>query len=105
MKGKVGPRHHPQGCTSTKRQPFKIDESPGSKIGLQVLIEEAWVTAGTAKGATPPRVPLFNYPKIDLNPGLLLLGVMNNPGFKSTLGYSKSGTLTPPANDLCSSGR
>ena len=27
----------------------------------------------------PIRVPLFDYPKIDLNPGVLLLGGMNHP--------------------------
>ena len=27
----------------------------------------------------PTRVPLSDYPKIDLNPGVLLLGGMNHP--------------------------
>ena len=39
------------------------------------------------------RVPLFDFPEVDLNTGACLLGKSTTPGFKSTLGWSKSGPL------------
>ena len=50
--------------------------------------------AGSQKTSHPLcRVPLLDYLKIGLNPGLLLGGRKSTPGFKSTLGWSKSITL------------
>ena len=34
----------------------------------------------------PLRDPLFDYPKVDLNPGVLLLGKSTTPGFNSSWG-------------------
>ena len=43
--------------------------------------------------AAVARVPFLDNPKLDLNPGVPLLGISTTPGFKSTLGLSKKGTL------------
>ena len=69
---------------------MRENEVPGARH-LPILLR-AHLTS-SPKQRVRCRVPLFDYPKMDLNPGVLLWGQRTTPGFKSTLKKSKSGAL------------